>query len=193
MLPIRYKKKRVTHDRKTKRNRKDFIESDDDEQPFSVPKKRFVVPDFNQIAPDNDNKKEDKQDELNPYGYTEDDIDSMVENGQIVLVMPDRDENPSPVWLAGLRQLCFPDGKRVTNWNRCLWCGHNWNYLSSSGNSNMRKHVFGHFNGSITLTRKQLAGALAEATEYGAKYGKFTADTFERLIPVKHKKEKRYC
>lgn len=182
---LKQEKQTVRLDRKTIGVHKDSMESDDDvddEQLISDPKKRCVVPDRNRIAPDDDNdidEKEDEQDALNPYG-------------QIVLVMPDKGENPSSVWLAELHRLFFQDGKRVTNWNRYLWCGHNWNCLSSSGNSNMRMHVSGHFNGSITLTRKQLAEALAVATEYGVRYGKFPAETFERLYPVKHKKEKGF-
>lgn len=128
--------------------------------------------------------------ELNPYKLSNQSVDRMMANGELVAVLPDDETHPSSVWLAGLRLVCYPDG-RETNWHRCLWCGHNWNCLKTAGNTNMRKHVYGHINGPMTLLRRQMADALAIATDYGTDYGRVSSDHFMKILPIKKKHEKR--
>lgn len=70
----------------------------------------------------------DESNKLNPYGFTVELIDQMLDARELILTLPtSRVTHPSPMWSAGLRMVAFPDGYAVTNWYRCFWCGHTWN------------------------------------------------------------------
>lgn len=138
----------------------------------------------------NDDAFEQENNKLNPYNYTEEQVDAMIAAKQLIMVRPDPMTYPSPAWAAGLRKVCFPNGNEVTNIYRCMWCGHHWNCVLEKGTGNMKKHVFTHFNSDMKITRQQLAQALALATEIGDSYGVVNKDTFMNLLPMKKKNER---
>lgn len=135
------------------------------------------------------NQNEDK----NPHGYSAGEIDEMLENNQLILVVPNpkTTQYTSPAWAAGLRMICFPDGRPLTNWYRCFWCGMTWNCQLKQGTSNMSQHLMRHFNATPNITLEQLAEAFEWVSEYTMKYGKILKNEWKKFMPIKNRGARR--
>lgn len=132
--------------------------------------------------------KEEK--DLNIYGFTDEQIDEMVDNGCLIMAKPEQKGNRSASWEKGLRILQFDDGEVLENWFRCSWCGKNFNLIRETGTTQMSKHIDTHLRGRFCLMLSELANALSLATDMGRKYGHVDESIFVDNLPVKNKHDK---
>lgn len=129
---------------------------------------------------------------INPFGFTDVDIDQMIAKKDLVMVKPPKDTHKSDVWEAGLRLVCFPNSDAKTDWHRCMWCGHNWCLEKGKGTGNMRTHVFRHFTTPFQITPGQFAAAIEFAVNHCMNKGQsLKKDDIRNCLPIRPKNEEK--